>query len=225
MKSYKTNNGLKSEIGSGILAGLPTKLYPDEVRRFIAEHYIGVSPNAMTELLNKTFSTSYTKEQIKAYYARFKYDSGLRGYFHKGHTPANKGKKGISYPGMKATQFKKGSRPHNWVPIGSERITEDGYIQVKIQEGKFQKNWKGKHILIWEKHHGQPVPTNHNILFGDGNRRNFDPNNLLLVSNAQLARLNQYHLIQNDVNLTRVGIVIADISNKIGELRRKEKKH
>lgn len=135
-----------------------------------------------------------------------------------GSHPWNKGKKGISYEGMKATQFKKGHKPHNWVPVGSERITPDGYVQIKVQEGKKQHNWKGKHILIWEAANG-PVPKGHVIIFGDGNKRNFDLNNLLLVSRKQLVRLNQKNLIANDAELTKTGIIIADIYNKIGELQ------
>lgn len=219
MKSYKTNNGLKSETRCGIPAGLSTKLYPGEVREFIAEHYVGVGHQGMADLLNEAFCTSYTKEQMKAYYARFKLDSGLRGYFQKGHEPANKGKKGISYPGMEATQFKKGNKAANWVPIGTERVNADGYVEVKVDDGKKQKNWKGKHIVLWEAVHG-PVPKGYVVIFGDGNNRNFELNNILPVTRAQLVRLNQKNLIQNDVELTKTGIIIADIYNKIGERKR-----
>lgn len=220
MKSYKTNNGLKSGIGCGIPAGQPTKLYPEKVRKFIAEHYVGVGHQNMADLLNKTFSTSYTKDQMKAYYARFKLDSGLTGFFHKGSIPFNKGKKGISYPGMEPSQFKKGNKPANWVPIGSERLSKDGYVEIKVQDGKLQKNWRGKHIVIWEEHNG-PLPKGHAILFGDRDTRNFDLDNLILVSRKQLVRLNQHNLIQNDAELTRTGIIIADICNKIGERKKK----
>ncbi|TGE36037.1 HNH endonuclease [Desulfosporosinus fructosivorans] len=139
--------------------------------------------------------------------------------FRKGHVPANKGQKGISYPGMKHTQFKKGNKSHNWSPLGSERITKDGYIQVKIDDGKFQHNWKGKHLLIWESTNG-PVPKGHVVIFGDGNRRNFELDNLILVSRKQLVKLNKLHLIQNDADLTRTGVIIADIYNKIGERKK-----
>jgi len=141
--------------------------------------------------------------------------------FKKGHTPWNKGKKGISYPGMKATQFKPGHKAHNWVPIGSERVNGDGYTDVKVRDGQLQKNWKGKHILIWEEHNG-PVPPGCAVIFGDGNRRNFDPGNLILVSRKQLVRLNQGRLIQGDAELTKTGIIIADILNRIGEKRNRK---
>lgn len=89
-------------------------------------------------------------------------------------------------------------------------------MDIKVAEGQKHKNWKGKHIVIWEAANG-PVPKGHVVIFGDGNIRNFVPGNLLLVSRKQLVRLNQMNLIQEDAELTRTGILIADICNKIGE--------
>ena len=42
----------------------------------------------------------------------------------------------------------------------------------------------------------------------------------MLITKRQMVRLNQLGLIKNDAELTRTGIVIADLANKIGELRR-----
>jgi len=214
MKSYKSNHKLRSYTPSGCSPGSPTKKYPREVKNFIKEHHIGVGPKEMTELLNKTFGTNYTRGQIKSYYGNHGISSGLNGYFKPGHIPANKGRKGVD--GWKPTQFKKGHKPHNWVPVGSERVTPDGYIQVKIQEGKYQKNWKGKHIIVWEKKHGT-VPSGYAVIFGDGDKRNFDIDNLILVSKKQLAILNRKGLIQNDAELTRTGVIITDIYQKVSE--------
>lgn len=77
-------------------------------------------------------------------------------------------------------------------------------------------------FLLWEAANG-PVPPDHVVIFGDGNRRNFDPENLLLVSRKQLIRMNQMDLIQEDAELTKTGIIIADIYNKIGERKRSGK--
>lgn len=190
--------------------------YPKKVKDFIEKNHTGVGPKDMAELLNKIFGTSYTKMQMKSYYGNNKINSGLDGRFKPGHVPHNKGKKGISYEGMEATQFKKGNKPANWVPLGSERVNGDGYIDIKIADGKKQKNWKGKHIIIWEKHNG-PVPKGHAIIFGDGDNRNFDINNLVLVSRQQLLILNRNNLIKNDADLTRTGIAIADLYQKISQ--------
>ena len=107
------------------------------------------------------------------------------------------------------------------MPIGSERVNADGYVDIKIQDGQQRKNWKGKHILVWEDHNG-PVPQGHAVIFGDRNPRNFEMDNLLLVSRKQLVRMNQRGLIQDDAQLTKTGIIIADIHNKIGERKKKK---
>lgn len=217
IRSYLKNHGLKTGIGRGIPAGTPTKLYPTEVREFIRNNYIGVGHQGMADLLNKTFGTTYTKGQMKAIYARFKLNSGRTGRFPKGGPPMNAIPKGSHL--SPETEFKKGSKPRNQVSVGTEILRTDGYVYVKIAE---PNKWRQKHVLIWEAANG-PKPENHRLLFGDGNRLNFDLDNLILVTPAQVVRLNQKRLIQNDVELTKAGIIIADIYNKIGERKRKNK--
>lgn len=214
MKAYKKNHKLKSETPTGLPAGRPTELYPEKVRKFIDKNHIGIGPKDMTVLLNKTFETNYTYKQLKFYYANNKIDSGLTGQFLKGNRPFNKGIKGVG--GWEPTQFKKGNTPHNYKPVGSERVDTDGYVEIKIAD---PREWKGKHILIWEKANG-PVPKGHAVIFGDGNNRNFDINNLVLVSRKQLLIMNRHKLIQKDTNLTKTGVIIADLYLKIGEKKK-----
>ena len=223
MRAFMKNHKLKNGRPKGNPPGMPSKVYPDEIKYFIYEHHVGIGPKEMAKLLNETFGTNYTHSQMKGWYSRNKLDSGITGHFRKGLVPWNKGIKGVSYPGMVPTQFKKGNKPANLVPIGSERVNADGYVDIKVQDGQKQHNWKGKHIIIYEQHNG-PVPPGYVIIFGDGNNRNFEPGNLLCVSRAQLARLNQNNLIQNDTELTKTGIIIADIYSRIGE-RKKDKKN
>lgn len=197
--------------------------YTPEQIEFIRENIKNMIWKELTIKFNETYGTNLSYKALAATGKRYKIQTGRTGQFPKGLTPWNKGMKGLSFPGMEATQFKPGNVPHTWVPIGSERITKDGYIQVKIQDGKKQKNWRGKHILVWEEANG-PLPPGHAIIFGDGNKRNFDLDNLILVSRAQLVRMNQRGLIQDNAELTKTGILIADIYNKIGERKRAEKK-
>ena len=193
--------------------------YTPEQIEFIRKNIKNMTWKELTMKFNETYGTNLSYKALAATGKRYKIQTGRTGQFPKGLTPWNKGMKGLSFPGMEATQFKPGNVPHNWVPIGSERITKDGYIQVKIQDGKKQKNWRGKHILIWEAANG-PLPEGHAIIFGDGNKRNFDLDNLILVSRAQLALLNKNRLIQNNAELTKTGILIADIYKKIGERKK-----
>lgn len=215
MRDFKRNHGLKSGR-RGVPVERPSELYPKEIKDFIEAHYKGTGPKDMAELLNRTFNTKYKHSQIKCYYANHKLNSGLSGRFQKGYIPHNKGKKGIRL--SPATEFKKGHRPHNWRPVGTERVV-DGYVQTKVEE---PNKWESKHKLLWENAHG-PIPKNHVVIFGDRDRRNFDLDNLILVSRAQLSQLNKNALIQDNADLTRTGVIIADLITEISS-RKKAKK-
>lgn len=193
--------------------------FPPDVRAFIAEHNKGKSAAEMTELINVTFGTAYTCQQIKSYRSRNHLDSGLTGYFEKGHTPHNKGLHTGSYPGMVATQFKKGGVPHNRRPVGSERVTRDGYLERKTAEPNV---WRLVHVLNWEEAHG-PVPAGHAVIFKNGDRTNPDVSNLMLVTRAELARMNQKGLISANPEQTEVGQNIARLILATAK-RKKERK-
>lgn len=198
--------------------------YTEEQLEYLKEISPSHSSSEITKMLNEKFGLNQTKRMVSEYRRKHRIPSKYSGKqktdgagnFIKGHAPWNKGRKGIDYPGMQATQFKKGHRPANRVPIGTERVTVDGYTEIKIQDGKGNKNWKAKQEHIWEQEHG-PKPPGHVILFGDGDKSNFDIDNLLLVSRKQLARINQHGLIGDSVEITKTGIIIADVYNKIGE--------
>ena len=114
-------------------------------------------------------------------------------YIKKGNIPPNKGKKLTAEEKAKfsRTFFKKGHVPHNVVEIGSERITKDGYIEVKIQDGTLSKNYKLKHRLVWERFNG-PVPKGFNVQFKDRNRQNCTIDNLYIISRSEQLQKNGF---------------------------------
>lgn len=182
-----------------------TRVFPPEVLAFFEENNRGKTAKEMTDLLNSTFGTSYTEEQIKSCRARNHWHSGLTGYFTPGHTPHNKGVKGRSYPGAEATQFKKGHTPHNHRPVGSERVNADGYLERKVAE---PKKWKMVHVLNWEQVHG-PVPKGYALIFKDRNPLHCEVDNLLLVSRGELAVMNRRGLCSENPDATEAGLALA----------------
>lgn len=112
--------------------------------------------------------------------------------FPKGHVPANKGlrRPGYAVGRMRETQFEKGNKPHNYMPIGSERLM-DGYLQRKISDtGYPPRDWKPVHRMLWEESNG-PIPAGHVLIFKDGDRTNIVLSNLVLLSRAELAARNR----------------------------------
>jgi len=103
------------------------------------------------------------------------------GKFYKGHTPWNKGIKGLQIGG-KETQFKTGNEPHN--------TKYDGCISIRVRKRtntpyKFIRLAKGKWILLhrytFECVNGN-IPPKHVVSFRDGNTLNCDIDNLELIS-------------------------------------------
>lgn len=78
-------------------------------------------------------------------------------------------------------RFLFGSKNGRWNPIGDARLLS-GLVQVKIRDtGSPNTDYVFLHHLVWELHHG-PIPSQHNVKFRDGNKENFSPENLMLVS-------------------------------------------
>jgi len=73
-------------------------------------------------------------------------------------------------------RFKKGHLNPNWRPLGSERLSSSGYIQVKVGPNQ----WRPKHLVIWEEENG-PLLKQYALRFRDGNRKNVVLENLEMV--------------------------------------------
>lgn len=191
---------------------MPHRYTKDQVD-FLKNNVKGRSRKELRELFNNEFKLQLSLNQIIAFIKNNKLKNGLDARFKSGNIPFNKGKKGFG--GHEPTQFKKGNRPHNYKPIGTERI-RSGYVDVKIAAPNI---WRAKHLVVWEEANG-PVPKGHVVMFGDGNRRNFSLDNLLLIKKGQLTMLNRKSIIRNDAELTKIAIMVAEINKKIYERKK-----
>lgn len=214
MKSYKTNHKLRSGTPCGCPKGHPSKAFPQHVVDYIRANYVGVGPSEMAERLKMEFGLEYSASQLKGFYGNHKLNSGVTGYFPKGHTPPNKGRKGVCPAGCEKGWFPKGNLPGNTKPIGYERISKDGYVEVKIKmrpsRPDCNDNFVAKHRLIWEQLHG-PIPDDCVVIFKDGDKMNFDPENLALVTKAQRLQMTRRGLFSSDPEMTEVGMMIAKV--------------
>lgn len=90
--------------------------------------------------------------------------------FQPGLTPWNKGSNYVAGGRSAETRFKKGRLAHearNYVPIGSHRLSKDGYLERKVTDDPClvpARRWAPVARIVWEKEHG-PVPENHMVVF------------------------------------------------------------
>ncbi len=125
--------------------------------------------------------------------------TGRTGCFTKGQTSWNKGKPcspgtGGRHPNARRTQFKKGERTgiaqKHYKPIGYERLTDDGYLERKVNDDRpFKDRWQLVQRIEWEAANG-PIPDGHALKCLDGNKLNTDPSNWEPIPRGVLARLN-----------------------------------
>lgn len=133
---------------------------------------------------------------LKALCTRKGWLTGRTGRIEKGTVSHNKGKP--MSPEIRAkcapTMFQKGNRTgranHIYKPIGTERISKDGYLERKVHDGlPMQSRWRAVHLINWEALHG-PIPDGMCLKSRDGNRQNTDPANWELLDRALLPVLN-----------------------------------
>lgn len=205
--------------------------YTPEMDEFLTEFVPGHSEAEITDEFERRFGIRLRRSQLKNRMTTLGVRQGINtGQFRKGQPAYNKGMKQTDFMSAeaiektKATRFQKGQIPHNAIGfgIGRERMDKDGYIQVKVKlhsdtEGRWN-NYRYKHVLIWEQEHGCHIPPKTAIIFADGNKRNFDPNNLVAVPRRILMIINRHHIPYFDRSSLETAMKIAEIKMKANEL-------
>lgn len=146
------------------------KRYPDELTANIAAD-LGRSVQALHSAARIHGLSKSAHFFNGADSGRTKGQRGMSSRFLPGHRPANKGIKGWQAGGRSVeTQFKKGQKSLNTLPIGSHRrTTKERHWCRKVQaHGTQRQRWIPIHKLIWIEHHG-PIPPKHVVRFKDGN--------------------------------------------------------
>lgn len=178
--------------------GIVRSLYPDTRTADIAEQ-LGRS---LQKIYSKAASLGLTKSE--AYLAsptacrlRRGDEVGKPSRFKKGQAPWNKGISFDSGGRSAETRFRKGTVPPNHRPVGSTRVTVDGYVEIKAAEGRFQ--WRLLHRENWKKEYGSYPPVGTALVFKDGNKQNCDISNLELLTRKELMSRNTVHSLPEEV--------------------------
>jgi len=196
------------------------KLLTDEQRNFVINAYKLLPISDVTTELNKEFGTNFKVKQLIAYVANHNIESGRRGYFSANNEPWNKGLKGKGICKPNSGSFKPGNMPATTLPLYSERLSKDDIIEIKVPcESGTQ--YVPKQRYIYEQTHGE-IPEGYVVSFLDGNRQNFDPENLIAISRSELLAMcrNQYRKQPDELKPTVLALskLQAGISAKKKEI-------
>lgn len=200
--------------------GMYCHKYTEEQKQFILQNYKGITTNELAIRFNQQFGTNIGVAALGSWKKRHNLMNGLDMRFHKGHETHNKGKKWDDFmpkesqESSRKTCFKKGSIPPNLRQVNDERITVDGYVEVKVSmKGK---RWVLRSRKVYEEHFGT-IPKNHVVLHKNGISTDDRIENLIVISRSELVRLNQDGLMGTDLDVNEAAINIAKVKSKIGE--------
>ncbi|WP_299202469.1 HNH endonuclease signature motif containing protein [uncultured Amphritea sp.] len=182
--------------------------YSDEELQWISDNRT-MTISDMHETFIKTFSRSdVTSVNLHSLRKRKGWKTGRSGQFKKGNVPAANARP----KGPNSSSFKKGRKPHTWKPIGTERLTKEGYLQRKVTDtGSTKDDYVEVHRIAWEELNG-PIPKGSIIIFKDGDRLNCDPDNLMMISRAE-------HCVINKMGLGKAPADMKETVQLIAQLR------
>ena len=222
LMSWASDKGLRKDVRKADWKGHPE--YDEFLRSFVPGHTLRETLDAFED----EFGTRLTAAQL----ANRKAVLGLRtgttgGRFEPGHESWNKGRPAAEWASsealaaMAATRFKPGAAARNARPVGDERTTKDGYVEVKVaqpRESVSNGQWVAKQRLVWEQAHGRPVPEGCAVLFAGGDKRNFDPDNLVCVTRAESLALKTRGLEYHDRESLDAALLVVRLHAAIDEI-------
>lgn len=120
---------------------------------------------------------------------------GIGSRFAKGSVAWNKGAHYDSGGRSHETRFKPGVRQGIAVklykPIGFERVSKDGYLERKVNDGMpLQKRWRAVHLIVWEAVHGPVNSRTHAVVFINKDRTDRRLENLEIITRKELLARN-----------------------------------
>lgn len=195
--------------------------YPMEQIEWLRKVYPANGLKKTHELFNAKFGY-HTESQLKHRLGKFGIKSNNNSKYQKGSKPWNKGmdfkKERPDLYDMYAENMRKhiteGTGCVYKLPVGSESVNSKGYVEIKIAEN----TWVLKHRYLYEQYHNVKLDNSENVIFLDGNRNNFDKENLYVVSDTIVLRIGKNKGFYKDKDMTLSSIAIAKIKQKIKEL-------
>lgn len=200
--------------------------YSEEELLWIYEHRTLIRKEAHAQFIALFGRPDVSLINYNALCKRKGWMTGRTGTFAPGQVPANKGKKMPYHPNSAATRFKKGQTPPNAKPVGHERISKDGYVEMSIDEVNphtgHPRRFMQKHRYLWEQRKGK-IPEGHFLKCLDGDKQNTDPSNWELLPRAAQPFLNghrghNYEAAPAEIKPTI--IALAKVKHKKGQIQK-----
>jgi hypothetical protein len=217
-------------------------VWTDDELQALRQHYAGTQTNTLARRLGLSAEQVYRQasrlglKKSEDFMASDRSGRIKRGrvdprmiasQFKAGLVPWNKGTNWVAGGRSVETRFKPGRKPEearNYMPIGTTRMTKDGYLERKVTDDPKlvpARRWVAVHRLVWEAANG-PVPDGHMVIFKPGMRTTVEaditPDRLECISRADNARRN--HPRTKSPELARLVQLKGAITRQVNRITR-----
>lgn len=187
--------------------------YEDWQQDYIAWFSPHMTDQELSDRFLLVYNVEHSAASIKNFRVNNKIKSGRTGCIGPEREKLRKWqyifRRGIHPP----TEFKKGAKPWNTKEIGDKSKTADGYVVVKVENGK---RWKLRARLVWEEHNG-PIPEGMRVIHLDGNKENDAIENLALCSFAESFNAVRAGLIEGEPELNKAVINLEKLKIRLSK--------
>ena len=223
-----------------------SKFYTEEMKKYIAENCKGKTIAEFQSEFNNKFNTNVTYTAMKSYLSghKLKVGRGNNKKYKKEHVEFIRNNvKGITLKELTNKfnkEFNMNVSESAIANIKNKYNLQSGIVGGQFQKG--QKSWnKGRKMSPSQYEKSKPtmfkkgnIPANARAIGSeridkngyiliktqDGNNRNFDLNNLIVVSDAEELIMNQNKLFKQDTELTKTGVIIAKVLDKANKRKK-----
>lgn len=166
----------------------------NELKQYLLEFAKDKTIDELLPLVNKKFNETYNRYHLQKYMIRneipYKYTNPIR------------------------------SNNMSKLPIGTERVRNDGMVMVKVGRNK----WMYKQRYIYEQHHKVKLTQKDFIIFLDGDRTNFNIDNLKKLSAQQSGTYadfkRNYGISFDDAAYNEFELAVVDLMIKTKQLQK-----
>lgn len=196
-----------------------SQVFPEEVQKFIFDNYKGLYQKELQELIQKEFGLTFGLNQIQRFKSYRHLDSGIKNQTSKGDPSSRRGKKFSEESREKCRKAHLGVEPWNKMEEFSETTNKNGYTMIKVGN-KFIE----KHRYLYEKAHGE-IQKGHIVIFADGDKTNFNIENLVEIDRRTSAIMAKRKLFTRDAESTKTGVLLAELIQKTHEKEKANENH
>ena len=167
-----------------------------ELKEYLLKHACKKTVRELTPLVNKEFNETYSMLELQKYLFRNRIPYKYEN-INKSHC-------------MSAMQ------------IGEEVQTTEGRVKIKLANNI----WQYKQRYIYEQYYKVKLTDNDFIVFLDGDKNNFNIDNLYRITRYEGAHLANIYSFRNvevkDPEMAKLGIAIAKLQVKIKDIKKGE---